>query len=141
MRKIILLSILLMISACSPISNLLSTSNVDTVEGYQANNISTSGESEQLNSLQDIVITETDMSDRNYIVVADISVTVNKTLQMFHIFSKPPTREMVNEKLRKEALKIGADAVILVRYGNVGMSFFSYGSLQGRGRAVVFSDK
>ena len=133
MQKIILLSMLLMISACSS----WSTSKVDTVEGYQAKNISTSGESEQLNSLQDIVVTETDMSDRNYTVVGDIEVTVNKTT----IFHKAPTRQMVNEKLRKEALKIGADAVILVRYGNVGMSFFSYGSLQGRGRAVVFSDK
>ena len=128
MQKIILLSMLLMISACSS----WSTSDVDTVEDYQASN-STSG----LNSLQDIVVTETDMSDRNYTVVGDIEVTVNKTT----IFHKAPTRQMVNEKLRKEALKIGADAVILVRYGNVGMSFFSYGSLQGRGRAVVFSDK
>ena len=129
MRKIILLSMLLMISACSS----WSTSNVDTVEGYQASNISTSG----LNSLQDIVITETDMSDRNYTVAGDISVTVNKTF----IFSKTPTRKMVNEKLRQEALKIGADAVILVRYGSVGIGMFSYGSLNGKGRAVVFSDK
>ena len=129
MRKIILLSMLLMLSACSS----WSTSKVDTVEGYQASNISTSG----LNSLQDIVVTETDMSDRNYTVAGDISVTVNKTT----IFHKAPTRQMVNEKLRKEALKIGADGVILVRYGSVGMSMWSYGSLQGRGRAVVFSDK
>ena len=133
MRKIILLSMLLMLSACSS----WSTSKVDTVEGYQAKNISTSGESEQLNSLQDIVITETNMSDRNYTVVGDIEVTVNKTF----IFSKAPTRQMVNEKLRKEALKIGADAVILVRYGSVGMTGWSYGSLNGKGRAVVFSDK
>ena len=118
-----------MISACSS----WSTSNVDTVESYQASNISTSG----LNSLQDIVITETDMSDRNYTVAGDISVTVNKTF----IFSKAPTRQMVNEKLRKEAHKIGADAVILVRYGSVGIGMFSYGSLNGKGRAVVFSDK
>ena len=133
MRKIILLSMLLMLSACSS----WSTSKVDTVEGYQAKNTSMSGEIEQLNSLQDIVITETDMSDRNYTVAGDISVTVNKTF----LFSKTPTRKMVNEKLREEALKIGADAVILVRYGSVGMSAWSYGSLQGRGRAVVFSDK
>jgi hypothetical protein len=127
MRKIILLSMLLMISACSS----WSTSDVNTVENYQAS--STSG----LNSLQDIEITETDMSDRNYIVAGDISVTVNKTT----IFNKTPTRQMVNEKLREEALKIGADAVILVRYGSVGMTGWSYGSLNGKGRAVVFSDK
>ena len=77
------------------------------------------------------------MSDRNFTVAGDISVTVNKTF----IFSKTPTRKMVNEKLREEALKIGADAVILVRYGSVGMTGWSYGSLNGKGRAVVFSDK
>mgnify|MGYP003654224407 FL=1 len=127
MRKIILLSMLLMISACSS----WSTSDVATVEDYQASSTS------ELNSLQDIVITDTDMSDRNFTVAGDISVTVNKTF----IFSKTPTRKMVNEKLREEALKIGADAVILVRYGSVGMTGWSYGSLNGKGRAVVFSDK
>ena len=127
MRKIILLSMLLMISACSS----WSTSDVATVEDYQASSTS------ELNSLQDIVITDTDMSDRNFTVAGDISVTVNKTF----IFSKTPTRKMVNEKLREEALKIGADAVILVRYGSVGMTGRSYGSLNGKGRAVVFSDK
>ena len=127
MRKIILLSMLLMISACSS----WSTSDVATVEDYQASSTS------ELNSLQDIVITDTDMSDRNFTVAGDISVTVNKTF----IFSKTPTRKMVNEKLREEAHKIGADAVILVRYGSVGIGMFSYGSLNGKGRAVVFSDK
>ena len=127
MRKIILLSMLLMISACSS----WSTSDVATVEDYQASSTS------ELNSLQDIVITDTDMSDRNFTVAGDISVTVNKTF----IFSKTPTRKMVNEKLREEALRIGADAVILVRYGSVGMTGWSYGSLNGKGRAVVFSDK
>ena len=127
MQKIFLLSMLLMISACSS----WSTSDVATVEDYQASSTS------ELNSLQDIVVTETDMSDRNYTVAGDISVTVNKTT----IFHKAPTRQMVNEKLREEAHKIGADAVILVRYGSVGIGMFSYGSLNGKGRAVVFSDK
>ena len=133
MRKIILLSMVLMISACSS----WSTSNIETVEGYQANNINTTEESGQLESLQDIIITESDMSSRNFTVVGDMSVTVNKTT----IFNKTPTRQMVNEKLRNEAFKIGADAVILVRYGSAGMSLWSYGSLNGKGRAIVFLDK
>ena len=133
MRKIILLSMVLMISACSS----WSTSNIETVEGYQANNINATEESGQLESLQDIIITESDMSSRNFTVVGDMSVTVNKTT----IFNKTPTRQMVNEKLRDEAFKIGADAVILVRYGSPGMSLWSYGSLNGKGRAIVFLDK
>ena len=133
MRKIILLSMVLMISACSS----WSTSNIETVEGYQANNINATEESGQLESLQDIIITESDMSSRNFTVVGDMSVTVNKTT----IFNQTPTRQMVNEKLRNEAFKIGADAVILVRYGSPGMSLWSYGSLNGKGRAIVFLDK
>ena len=133
MRKIILLSMVLMISACSS----WSTSNIETVEGYQANNINTTEGSDQSESLQDIIITESDMSSRNFTVVGDMSVTVNKTT----IFNKTPTRQMVNEKLRNEAFKIGADAVILVRYGSPGMSLWSYGSLNGKGRAIVFLDK
>jgi hypothetical protein len=31
--------------------------------------------------------------------------------------------------LRKEAAKLGADAVVLVRYGSIGVSAFSWGSL------------
>ena len=45
---------------------------------------------------------------------------------------------MVNEKLREKASELGADAVILVRYGNGGMSLMSWGSLEGKGRAVKF---
>ena len=34
--------------------------------------------------------------------------------------------------------KLGADAVIHVRYGTVGIGFVSWGSLDGKGRAIVF---
>lgn len=33
---------------------------------------------------------------------------------------------------------MGADAVALVRYGDVGISMMSWGSLEGKGRAVKF---
>lgn len=81
-----------------------------------------------------IVVTKEDISDRPYTVLADIEATVNKTT----IFHPDPTPELVNEKLREEAANLGADAVILVRYGTVGVSFMSWGSLDGKGRAVVF---
>lgn len=82
-----------------------------------------------------ILITKKDIKDRSYSVVGDITVTVNKTT----LFHADPTREMVNEKLREEGAKLGADAVIFVRYGKVGVSFWSYGSLEGKGRAVKFN--
>jgi len=129
MRKIILLiGALLMLSACAT----WSTSNVKKVDDSEAIVASKAEEK----SPQDIVVTETDISDRKYKVLGDIEATVNKTT----IFHSDPTREKVNEELRKEAAKLGADAVILVRYGTVGVSFMSWGSLNGKGRAIVFLD-
>jgi uncharacterized protein YbjQ (UPF0145 family) len=66
-----------------------------------------------------------------------VSVTVNKVT----IFNADPTRDMVNQRLRNEAAKLGADAVIQVRYGTVGISPLSWGSLDGKGRAIVFENK
>ena len=62
------------------------------------------------------------------------SMSVNKTT----IFHPDPTQEMVREALQKEAASRGADAVILARYGTVGIGILSWGSMEGKGRAVVF---
>jgi PBP1b-binding outer membrane lipoprotein LpoB len=75
-----------------------------------------------------------DAKGRKYTSLGDISVTVNKTT----VFHADPTKELVNQKLRERAAELGADAVILVRHGRVGMSAFSWGSLEGKGRAVKF---
>lgn len=128
MRKFFLISVLLMLSGCAT----WSTSNVEGVEGIET--VVTSKKKQK--SPQDIVITETDISDRKYKALGDIEVTVNKTT----IFNSDPTREQVNAELQKEAAKLGADAVILVRYGTTGISFMSYGALNGKGRAIVFFD-
>jgi|SRR3989338_2693398 len=129
MRKIILLiGALLLLSACAT----WSTSNVKRVDDSET---IVASKAEQ-KAPQDIVVTETDISDRKYKVLGDIEATINKTT----IFHSDPTREKVNEELRKEAAKLGADAVILVRYGTVGVSFMSWGSLNGKGRAIVFVD-
>ena len=82
----------------------------------------------------EVLLTESDISDRKYSSLGDINVTVNKTT----VFHPNPTREMVNQKLKEEAAKLGADAVIQVRYGTVGVSFMSWGSLDGKGRAIKF---
>lgn len=84
---------------------------------------------------KDIILTEGDITDKKYIVLGDISVTVNKTT----IFHPDPTKELVNVKLREEAAKLGADAVTQIRYGTVGISMMSWGSLDGKGRAIQFS--
>lgn len=81
-----------------------------------------------------ITLTEDDITDRQYKVLADLEVTANKTT----LFNKDPTPADIDRRLRDEAAKLGADAVILVRYGTVGISLFSWGSLDGQGRAVKF---
>ncbi len=83
-----------------------------------------------------ILVTEQDITDRRYRVIGDLDVVVNKTT----IFHADPTRELVDKKLQERAAELGADAVILVRYGTVGISFFSWGSLSGKGRAVAFTN-
>lgn len=82
-----------------------------------------------------VIITKDDITDRPYDVIGDIKVTVNKTT----IFHADPTPALVDERLKEKAGELGADAVILVRYGSVGVSVFSWGSLDGQGRAVFFT--
>lgn len=84
----------------------------------------------------DIRITEGDITDHKYRVIGDISVNVNKTT----IFNSDPTREQIDEKLREKAMELNADAVILVRYGTVGIGLMSWGSLDGKGRAIAYTD-
>jgi uncharacterized protein YbjQ (UPF0145 family) len=81
-----------------------------------------------------VVVTENDITDRPYTALGDISVTVSKNT----IFDKDPTKAMVADALRKKAAEMGADAVVLTRYGTVGIGFFSWGEMEGKGRAVVF---
>lgn len=83
----------------------------------------------------EIIITENDIPDKKYKVLDDISVTAGKTT----IFHDDPTKENVNNLLKKKAAKLGADAVILVRYGTVGIGM-SWGDLKGNGRAVKILD-
>lgn len=81
-----------------------------------------------------IILTQQDITDRAYEAIGDIKVTVNKTT----LFHSDPTPAQVDERLRDKAADLGADAVILIRYGSVGVSAFSWGSLSGQGRAVYF---
>jgi uncharacterized protein YbjQ (UPF0145 family) len=85
-------------------------------------------------SVAKVTLSESDITNRKYTSLGDITVQVNK-LTLFH---SDPTPEQVNEKLREKAAELGADAVVLVRYGKVGISALSYGSLEGKGRAVKF---
>jgi hypothetical protein len=110
-----------------------STSSVETGEASKAPQTK---EVRYRPPANEIIISENDISERPYQSLGEIEVTVNKTT----IFNADPTRAQVDLKLRERASELGADAVVLVRYGTVGISAFSWGSLNGKGRAVRFVD-
>lgn len=88
----------------------------------------------QATPIDKIQVMEGDITDRPYKSLGEISVTVNKTT----IFNADPTRQMVDQRLREKASTLGADAVIQVRYGTVGIALMSWGALDGKGRAIAF---
>eukprot|EP00435_Cladocopium_sp_Y103_P078295 s1_g2034.t1 len=53
--------------------------------------------------MDQIIVTEEDITDQPYRVIGDIDVTVNKTT----LFHPDPTRALVDQELREEAYKAG----------------------------------
>jgi len=123
----ILMGGLLLLGACG----MRTSSNVRPVAGSGSTTV-LSGYSGKTAS--QIIVTEQDITNRKYEALGDISVTVAKNT----LFDPDPTRELVNEALQRRAAALGADAVILVHYGTVGFGFFTWGKLEGSGRAIVF---
>ena len=82
-----------------------------------------------------VILTQGDITDRPYRVVNDLDVWVHKP----NIFARDPTPADIDMELKKKAAKLGADAVIFVRYGTVGTGVFNWGQLDGRVRAVAFT--
>jgi hypothetical protein len=124
LRALAVLSALTLLGACA--------------DGWSTSNVARTAEPARAGRpAAEIEIFEGDVADRPYKSLGDVSVTVNKVT----LFNADPTREMVNQRLRNEAAKLGADAVIQVRYGTAGISPLSWGSLDGKGRAIVFEKK
>jgi hypothetical protein len=122
-KRLILLFVLgIFFSGCS-------TWSYSTVDGEQ-----NSVQKLSPTSPQSVIISATDITDRRYEVLGDITATVNKTT----VFHPSPTRQLVDVELKEKAAEMGADAVILVRYGSTGISLMSWGSLEGKGRAIKF---
>jgi len=72
--------------------------------------------------------------EKKYESLGEVSVSVHKTT----LFHPDPTRELVDQKLKENAAQLGADAVINVKYGTVSVSLWSYGTLEGSGKAIKF---
>lgn len=141
LKTTIAITAALVLSGCS---GSWSTSNVTPIEGSAAHTAAVSGTEREESTKSDeeiktaagkIILTDKDITDRPYETLAELEVTVNKTT----LFHADPTPELVREKLKEEAAKLNADAVVLIRYGSTGVSFMSWGSLEGKGRAVKFT--
>ncbi len=111
--------LIVILSSCS---STWSTSKVKNVENTADSEIATES-AKAVKSPDSILVTKEDISNKKYKILGDISVTVRKTT----IFHKDPTPVLVDEKLKVKAAELGADAVILVRYGEVGISLMSWG--------------
>jgi hypothetical protein len=72
--------------------------------------------------------------DEPYDVLSDLEITVRQRTAMGQV----PTRDDAVRALQAQAGKLGAHAVIMVSFGNMGMSWWSYNELQGHGRAIRF---
>ena len=83
-----------------------------------------------------VIITEDDLSEKKYNVIGKITVKLSKWTAL----SPDPTREDANNKLREEAAKKGANAVIFVRYSGPKITLTSWGVLEANGEAVRFEE-
>ena len=80
------------------------------------------------------IVTEGDIADRPYTVIGSVTVKVGKATWV----SRNADTDMVDAKLRREGRKLGADAVIRVRYGSTGASMMSWGGMKAEGAAIKF---
>lgn len=85
-------------------------------------------------AVEKIVLSELDL-DRPYDLVQDISVKVSSGVVPF----STPTKDAINAKLKEEASKLGANAVIYVRYQTIQSNWAGFGGgMEARGKAVKF---
>ena len=82
---------------------------------------------------KNFLIYEVDITDRPYIGLGEVSATVDTFLPWCSV------KKEVDEKLKEEAIKKDADALIFVRYKPLGASFSRLGGLEGKAQAVKFT--
>ena len=83
-----------------------------------------------------MIITQDDLSEQKYNIIGKISVKLSKWTAL----SPDPTKEDADNKLREEAAKKGANAVIFVRYSGPKITLTSWGVLEANGEAVRFEE-
>ena len=82
-----------------------------------------------------ILMYELDVTDRPYKSLGELSASATK----LNPWGKEPTEAEVEAKLKDEALKKGADALIYVHYTKLGASWNRISGIEGNAIAVKFS--
>jgi hypothetical protein len=72
--------------------------------------------------------------DQPYDVLSDLEITMRQRSAM----GEMPTHEAGIRALQEQAGRIGAHAIIMVSFGEKGMSLWSYNEMKGQGRAIRF---
>ena len=80
-----------------------------------------------------IAVFERDVA-QPYDVLGDVQVI----LRQRSAFGESPTRERAIRALQEQAGRLGAHAIVMVSFGQVGMSWWSHQELRGHGRAIRF---
>lgn len=81
-----------------------------------------------------VLMYELDITDRPYTTLGEVSASVTK----LNPWGADPKQSEVETKLREEAVKKGADALIYVRYTKVGVSYNRWNGIDGKAQAVKF---
>jgi len=79
------------------------------------------------------VVLTTELAPYRHVILGDLRVR----LEQITVFGRIPTRADVDNELRERAGALGAHAVVLVRYSQVGMGA-SWHEIEGRGRAIRY---
>jgi len=82
-----------------------------------------------------VLLYDLDITDRPYASLGEVSASVTK----LNPWGEEPTQAQVEAKLKEEALKKGADALIYVRYTKVGVSYNRWNGIEGKAQAVKFT--
>ena len=82
-----------------------------------------------------VLLYDLDITDRPYASLGEVSVTLTK----LNPWGEEPTKDQVETKLKEEAAKKGADALIYVRYTKLGASWNRVSGIEGKAQAVKFT--
>ena len=82
-----------------------------------------------------VLMYDLDITDRPYTSLGEVSVSMTK----LNPWGEEPTQAQVEAKLKEEAVKKGADALIFVRYTKLGASWNRLSGLEGKAQAVKFT--